>query len=741
MNKRQLLEYINLFREKAEKSKLVIFVGSGVSCNVEGMPSWYTLIQKMAQAIDYSKCSSCRHKGECTEKCLLIEDYSADEFLKIPQYVFNKKPKLYKQVLKENIKDVTIDAPLSSTIFDINPVHIITTVEVISYMIPGSERHFYVSDSLKSRLFSDELFLLYIYNKYDELALKLKVADCNLLDKYFYQSIIYGYREVFYNYSKVTFSELSLDNQVAFLHNTAALNALQNLTFNSDKVRHFIENIALIKERGMFSSYLDIYNGNSKKQLNMKISLEKLKLNVSQKGTINIGKPTCSEIYKIKNESISQYYFYFFNHIFFAGFSDASNFFKTFIEAILCANTEQAEKPTTDIWFGSSFSNSKYLITNVDFDIITKFIDTEDLYNLINTYMIIQLRTEEDNILFLCHCFENLCYSITTAKTYGFQQSSLKTLLNLAQMLRLVNLTDKCKLIIKNSLGMLLSDQSFTKLFFSTNSYKFRLSVKILADLCELMTFTPDIEIIENIISIDDFYSYAINVNLYFLRKIILSFLKKELVVDKQDEIEAIIEKESVFNKKIILLRLLYRSIINKELKNKYIAFLSENFSKLNTQALFDFVFSDWIKPTNEEINLFFNGIINDYRQQTKGVRSIPDPVETKLECAYIMHIEGIMLDISVLNELAEGRPHLHFLISPNEFDYTQVDFSNYMWENFARHDKYMKLFVQHKASIIPGIKAKLRDNCASEAEKKILYGFLLNDKEIWDVDAMNVSV
>ena len=48
MNNQELLEYIGLFREKAEQGKLVVFVGAGVSCNVEGMPDWNGLIQNMA---------------------------------------------------------------------------------------------------------------------------------------------------------------------------------------------------------------------------------------------------------------------------------------------------------------------------------------------------------------------------------------------------------------------------------------------------------------------------------------------------------------------------------------------------------------------------------------------------------------------------------------------------------------------------------------------------------------------
>ena len=128
MSAQELLRYINLFREKAELGKLVIFVGAGVSRNVEGMPSWNELIQKMAKAIDYSKCKSCRCKSEaCEENCTLKSEYSTDELLKIPQYAYNADQELYNRILKETFSKVEVDAPLSSAIFDINPAHIITT--------------------------------------------------------------------------------------------------------------------------------------------------------------------------------------------------------------------------------------------------------------------------------------------------------------------------------------------------------------------------------------------------------------------------------------------------------------------------------------------------------------------------------------------------------------------------------------------------------------------------------------
>ena len=91
-SKKDLFKYINTLRDISNNQKLIVFVGAGVSCNVKGMPSWYALIKKMADEIKYSKCLSCQHKdSECTNNFKFKEDYPTDEYLKIPQYLFNKK--------------------------------------------------------------------------------------------------------------------------------------------------------------------------------------------------------------------------------------------------------------------------------------------------------------------------------------------------------------------------------------------------------------------------------------------------------------------------------------------------------------------------------------------------------------------------------------------------------------------------------------------------------------------------
>ena len=83
MNKHDVQKATELLRDKADFNKLVVFVGAGVSRNVPGMPSWNDLVKEMARSIGYSKCSTCRHKPTCTGKCLLIGDFTSDDYLKI----------------------------------------------------------------------------------------------------------------------------------------------------------------------------------------------------------------------------------------------------------------------------------------------------------------------------------------------------------------------------------------------------------------------------------------------------------------------------------------------------------------------------------------------------------------------------------------------------------------------------------------------------------------------------------
>lgn len=979
MSNQDLLEYISFFREKAEQGKLVIFVGAGVSCNVEGMPDWNNLIQSMAKAIGYSKCTSCRHwSATCQQNCLFKNDYSTDELLKIPQYVYNTNEALYNQILSESISVDATDAPLSSAIFDINPAHIITTnydhllessnnvfreqyqvivrdkdlltadkskyiikmhgdismhesivlkeqdylnysqthvlielfikslltdhivlflgyslndynikliISWLNYMrtqnaaleesrkvgyilldqtqidttqcnyfnsnnigvininampqtqdIPdslsndkgkrlysflrvianpaleesissieksvqfmsqyaflnyeqilgllyvkkyevtdgqlrlifendysrliafmeantdesnklkqlfinagivsvecftlGNTKQFSIGEFSNNALLQDKLYNLYILNRYDEIKLLLEnnIETYNINKQYFYKSIIYGYSGDLDKYSEINTSQLNIEQTVTFLHNTAVLEALNTFCFDSDKVKHFIQNISTSKERNLFSGYLDIYSGNTKKRLEMQTALEKLKKDVCDRHTIYLGGTSCSKIYEIKKLALTQYFFYYYNHILFHGFRDLNEFFRPYMEAIICSNCDAAEEDSH--WGDINFVNSKYPIGYIDLDIISKFISPKDLNAFIETYNVKKLNISEDKVNFLIECLQNLCNSMITAQTYGFRQSSFSTLTNLILLLNLVDLGADSKRSLEAAITELVKDKTIAQVLFSRHWPDFRITLRAISKLCKSLTLSCDFEIVHNIVTHKEFFEYAVNVNFGSLRQLITVLLPNNI----SSKIHIIIDECGDFNQKIILLRLFYPNITDADAQRTYQDFLSANFLQLTTGAIYDFFFSGWLTLPSETAEAFLKGILELNASQAPGVRSFPNPVETKLECIYLLHLGGIITDISILHGLAEGRPHLQFLLNTENFDYSQVDFSDYMWENFARHKNYRKCFIAHKDSIIPKIKERIEKNDASEAEKRILYGFLLDEDDVWKI-------
>jgi hypothetical protein len=108
----EFYEYVRKIREIKEQGKLVVFVGAGVSKN-SGLPSWGELVGTFAKELGY------KNKVE------------VDNYLKIPQYVFNKSEALYEKILEENFSAKALENFRSNgiheAIFNLDPAHIITT--------------------------------------------------------------------------------------------------------------------------------------------------------------------------------------------------------------------------------------------------------------------------------------------------------------------------------------------------------------------------------------------------------------------------------------------------------------------------------------------------------------------------------------------------------------------------------------------------------------------------------------
>ncbi|MGN0619230.1 MAG: SIR2 family protein [Ruminiclostridium sp.] len=137
----KIISQIEKIREINSQHKLVIFVGAGVSKN-SGVCSWWELVRDIAKRIGYDDiCEKCatkyEHHSECGDgyefcssnsDCCWKYNFSADDFLKIPQYFFDTKGETeYYDFLEKTFCKSYTPNDIDKLIIELNPEQIITT--------------------------------------------------------------------------------------------------------------------------------------------------------------------------------------------------------------------------------------------------------------------------------------------------------------------------------------------------------------------------------------------------------------------------------------------------------------------------------------------------------------------------------------------------------------------------------------------------------------------------------------
>lgn len=103
-------ESIRIINEARDNEKLVFFVGSGVSMN-SNYPSWNDLIKNYAEPLGVIK-----------------DNYYADEYLKIPQYYYNRYGVInYFNIINKQFEHNMSTNPIHKLLFDLNPSEVVTT--------------------------------------------------------------------------------------------------------------------------------------------------------------------------------------------------------------------------------------------------------------------------------------------------------------------------------------------------------------------------------------------------------------------------------------------------------------------------------------------------------------------------------------------------------------------------------------------------------------------------------------
>ncbi len=607
---------------------------------------------------------------------------------------------------------------------------LMVNANILSIVFYNSESHKkekYILNGVVSVLYSNLFYNLYQANDYVSLKNNIDTSVRNIVEKCFYESLVDGYSsQMISSLEAVDANNLSSGEKIAYLFNYNSIVKIKTFKESDRKAKTYINNVATTKEKEILKPYLDIYDGNDKKLSELEESLRRLKSDYLENNQF-INSNSLGQLYNIKKIAINEYMFYFANNLFFAGYIDLKKILRYYIEAIMCTNEEFYENSNNNSEFESS--RDKYIIDSLDIDIITKFISSKDLYNLIAEYKVNFFEAEEKLVDIAICRLKNIANSIVKLSLYGVFSSAVNILMNCLLLLSHMKLSKKQVAEISEIIVMLLNDSLFQKYFFSIRSNEWRTNIKILSNIVAIVQPSVSFGVIKSILLTDSFFDYYTNINSARFSLFVKSLIKADELSDIQGDIYSI-TSELDDNKKILALQILQKYVIDEKLKSEYKKFLVEHFSDLNTNMVLNLVFSDWLDISERSVKELFNKTIA-LKQQDKGIKFFPDQLDSNLELLYILNITGRIETLEPLKELSDTRPHLQFLINSDDFDYTQVDFSDYMWENFVRHRHLRVKFIEHKDVLIPILKKKIELGQACECDRKMLYGFLLDKEEI----------
>ena len=598
-------------------------------------------------------------------------------------------------------------------------------LQFVSSVVERRQESFELSDC-NIILMDDELYRYYQNNQYSILNSKLNDTDGEFcLESCFYRSLIFNYDEkIFEWFSRANYSELTSSQKIRYLFNSEVLCVRKTYKpFNSIKIKKYIEGLADKKQAAIFSPYLAILEGNYKLLLDLEKSMKKLKAQYYSDSHSFWGGSSLHELFEIRRIAIEQYMFYFNNTLFFENFTDLKKILKIYIEAILCTNGNFTDT-FSDLW-GIRSKKDRYQINMLDFDILTKMISIKDLNGFVEDYKVEFLASDEALCDLAIDRFENIASSILELKLYNGFYEAPQTLINCALILIHLPLNESQKSRVKDVIELLFQNDAFIDFYFSIEQPERSLSIKIFDRLLQDLPKRVNIDIVRNIINSPYFKTQYVNFNTRSVQRILSAFIISESD-GVQKQLANIIHSFDGL-KKLHIIRLLYRHVKDDNLTKECKEFIVNNFEKLDSDDIFDFAFDNWLIITPEHETKLINEAITLYKQRkTAGIRTYPDHFKMQLELLYILYITEKISSLEPLKEMIEESDFLKFFLDEENFDYTKINFSNYMWQNIANRPHFMKIILKHRAEIIPILEEKVKQDQATDFEKRVLYGHLL---------------
>lgn len=479
--------------------------------------------------------------------------------------------------------------------------------------------------------------------------------------------------------------------------------------------------VANRNEKAALANFDSLFHGKDNKSAELRGLLEKHETTyLHSPNTIHFGSDY-GEIFEMQSIVYDYYFFFKIKYIVLDRFKETKELFSLYVKSILCTYSPEQQRGKREVIGLKKEPLSSYTISNIDFDIIVKFIDFQDLRKWCKQYKVKHINYCVDNIAVK---FENLLKATVDIKhraTYG----QLFSFLVLIEYMEIDD--EEILYIAKTAISELIflsTDESafIDYLKCMTNCFS-RYSNVLLTQSSEIL-----LKFLEN-----ENYRKLVSVSKEAISRLASIFSDGDIEAVKE-AINLILEKKDVDDKTKCEILYAYRKIIGKQRFLELKEYIDANFLSFSTDDLLIIGYQGYFDSFTRLQEIYINGIEKEIeRRKSEKSLHFPDAIDENTKDLALLAMNGIELPQETMKKYAEYSDYLAFILDPDIFDYSKVNLSDYMWGNFYRDSKYLQHFIEHKSEILTNeVELDYHDDLFTHDQEKIVLRYLLNDDELW---------
>ena len=427
-----------------------------------------------------------------------------------------------------------------------------------------------------------------------------------------------------------------------------------------------------------------------------------------------------SIIWELQAYAYNYYFFFKDNFLPIDKFSDPKTFFKSYIKAILCTYSPATELNTASKAIFATH-REHYPINRFDLDIIIKYCEPTSLKQWIKEYSVQSLEIEECSI---AKKYSNLCKWCT----HRIDNKWLRQLECFTIIISLIKLSDEEKRVIFESIVILCENT------FSLNN---RYSVEIFEIIYH---FVINYRTTENIELYDRFSwqiicsNSSLSIRERFPTKIralltnaseIVSNTLKDKVLSHVASITDLMEKIN---------RICIAYLINPS--QEFYKVIKNNIDIMEFIDIFQMIIDKFIILTDVIKRRALDEISNSIKSKTNLISSSrSEHCIHLLNYCIIFSLLDLDFDLKLLEKYKDYSDFVRFVLDPDSFDYSKIDFNHYMWQNLVFSPKYQNFFIKHKEEVLSErLKRYFELGIDNRVQQKVVYGIILDkEKELFN--------